>query len=219
MLADPCACARQVSNEVGFVKKARSAWREELGLLESRLADLARTAEQQAADKETKLTALSTALDGFKSEARAAFEGVRFSHNRLRELIDDRYASSGAAAGAAGSGSGTLGGNGAAGIGNASSLGGAHGGAQVRFDLGSREALSTAPAFLATPGGIGAWSAARATGGEGGAAAALGIAATPSRPFRLNGFGTPSPTAASARLALHQPSTGTRNEPRRTSPA
>jgi hypothetical protein len=31
---------------------------EELGLLESRLADLARTAEQQAADKETKLTAL-----------------------------------------------------------------------------------------------------------------------------------------------------------------
>lgn len=201
---------------MGFVKKARSAWREELGLLESRLADLARTAEQQAADKETKLTALSTALDGFKSEARAAFEGVRFSHNRLRELIDDRYASSGGAAGAAGSGSGTLGGNGAAGVGNASSLGGAHGGAQVRFDLGSRE---PAPAFLATPGGIGAWSAARATGGEGGAAAALGIAATPSRPFRLNGFGTPSPTAASARLALHQPSTGTRNEPRRTSPA
>jgi hypothetical protein len=216
MLADPCACARQVSNEVGFVKKARSAWREELGLLESRLADLARTAEQQAADKETKLTALSTTLDGFKSEARAAFEGVRFSHNRLRELIDDRYASSGGAAGAADSGSGTLGGNGAAGVGNASSLGGAHGGAQVRFDLGSRE---HAPAFLATPGGIGAWSAARATGGEGGAAAALGIAATPSRPFRLNGFGTPSPTAASARLALHQPSTGTRNEPRRTSPA
>ena len=204
---------------MGFVKKARSAWREELGLLESRLADMARTAEQQAADKETKLVALNTALDGFKSEARAAFEGVKFSHNRLRELIDDRHASSGGGGGGGGSGSGTLGGNGAAGIGNASSLGGAHGGAQVRFDLGSREALSTAPAFLATPGGIGAWSAARATGGEGGAAAALGIAATPSRPFRLNGFGTPSPTAASARLALHQPSTGTRNEPRRTSPA
>jgi hypothetical protein len=65
------------------------------------------------------------------------------------------------------------------------------------------------------PGGGGL----RGLGGEGGAAAALGIAATPSRPFRLNGFGTPSPTAASARLALHQPSTGTRNEPRRTSPA
>ena len=84
MLADSRACARQVSNEVGFVKKARSAWREELGLLESRLADMARTAEQQAADKETKLVALNTALDGFKSEARAAFEGVKFSHNRRR---------------------------------------------------------------------------------------------------------------------------------------
>ena len=190
MLADSRACARQVSNEVGFVKKARSAWREELGLLESRLADMARTAEQQAADKETKLAALNTALDGFKSEARAAFEGVKFSHNRLRELIDDRHASSGGGGGGGGSGSGTLGGNGVAGVGSASSLG------------RSRESQ-------------GAWSAARATGSEGGAAA-LGIAATPSRPFRLNGFGTPSPTA---RLSLHQPSTGTRNEPRRTSPA
>ena len=196
MLADSRACARQVSNEVGFVKKARSAWREELGLLESRLADMARTAEQQAADKETKLAALNTALDGFKSEARAAFEGVKFSHNRLRELIDDRHASSGGGGGGGGSGSGTLGGNGAAGVGSASSLG---------------RSWETQ----------GAWSAARATGSEGGAAAlgiaaAWGIAATPSRPFRLNGFGTPSPTA---RLSLHQPSTGTRNEPRRTSPA
>ena len=133
---------RELALEVDTVKKARAAGREELALVDAKLADAMLAISSQQAERQHVLQ-LGGALDALKREMRTAFEASQHAHNRLRELVEDQRAASAASA-AVQSGGGGGGGGGYSG-------GGGGGGYSVSAGYGASGRPQPAP-FGVEPG-------------------------------------------------------------------
>ena len=83
---------RELTVEMEATKSARATWRDELALIDGKLADVMRLVEGQQAERQS-MRELHGSLDVFKREVRATFEASTHAHNRLRELVDESRSS------------------------------------------------------------------------------------------------------------------------------
>jgi hypothetical protein len=85
---------REMGTELEASKAARASWREELSVIDGKLADTMRSVEGYQAERQA-LREVSGTMETFKREVRATFEATQHAHNRLRELVDERRAHAG----------------------------------------------------------------------------------------------------------------------------
>ena len=181
---------RQLVAEVEASKQGKSAWKDDLALLDTRLSDALRAVETVQLERHEKQQQLAATVDALKREVRTGLEAINHSHARLREIVDERRSAS------------------------------LPGRSAVKFaderppsaeSLGEWRGTPSASTPLVTP------LIAQSTQPAPSAALLMGgMHTTPARVFRFGGdFTSPS----SARLSMPPPTTpGARAEPRRGSP-
>lgn len=102
---------REIKAETEAAKTARAAWKEEVNVLDLKLAEIGRSVEAHSAERQV-MRDLTGSVEVFKREVRATFEASQHAHNRLRELVDERRGGSPGSRGGGGGATGTASGGG-----------------------------------------------------------------------------------------------------------